>query len=130
MLIHFNQLPQSKLTDYQQFPLCCQLGFIPAIPEDAFDVALATVTDVAFLGFFLKRIYQELRRCAREIEISTPTEGPEFKTLFNDLLDTFVYRSVMIQKVIHMRIAKQKQGLEKLAKRCEAAAQRPDTGSV
>ena len=122
MLVCLNQLPASKLSDYQQFPLCCQLGFIPAIPEAAFDVATATVTDVAFLGFFPKRIYQELRRCAREIENSTPTEGPEFKTLFNELIDAFIRRSVMIQRVIHMLIAKQRQGLEKLAKRREAAA--------
>ena len=122
LLICLNQLPESKLSDYQQFPLCCQLGFIPVIPEEAFDVATATVTDVATQGFFPKRIYQELRRCTREIEISTPTEGPEFKTLFSELLDAFIRRSVMMQKVSLMVIAKQRQGLEKLAKRREAAA--------
>ena len=72
-LVCLKKLPPSKITDFQQFPLCSQLGFIPAIPEEDFDIATATVTDVGFLGFFPKRIYQELRRYTREIENSTPT---------------------------------------------------------
>ena len=73
LLICLKKLPPSKTKDYELFLLCCQLGFIPAIPEDDFDAALATVTDVGYLGFFPKRLSQELRRYAREVEASTPS---------------------------------------------------------
>ena len=121
-LVCLEKFPPSKTTDYEQFPLCCQLGFIPAIPEDDFDTALATVTDVGYLFFFPKRIYQELRRYAREVEASTPSASPEFQSLFDELIDTFVYRPITIQKVIHLLIANHKQGIEKLAKRRETRA--------
>mmetsp|Transcript_18768 Transcript_18768/g.26603 ORF Transcript_18768/g.26603 Transcript_18768/m.26603 type:complete len:667 (+) Transcript_18768:896-2896(+) len=123
LLVCLKQLPLTKTKDYEQFPLCCQFGFIPAIPEGVFDTALATVTDVGFLGFFPKRVYQELRRYAREIESSTPSESPEFTSLFDELIDAFIYRPATIQRAIHFLIAKHTNGIEKLAKRREAKAQ-------
>ena len=91
-----------------------------SIPEEDFDIATATITDVGFLGFFPKPIYQELRRHEREIEKADPAAGAEFQVLFNQLIAAFIYRPIMIQKVIHLLIAKYRQGIEKLAKRREA----------
>ena len=120
--ILLKKLPPSKLQEYDTFPLCSQLGFLHAIPEESFDVSLATVTDVSFLGFFPKRIQQELRRYYREIENITPTASGEFQALMDELIDAFVHRPITIQKVIHILIAQHKEGIDKLAKRREALA--------
>jgi hypothetical protein len=37
-LVCLKKMPPSRIIDFQQFPLCSQLGFIPAIPEDEFDI--------------------------------------------------------------------------------------------
>jgi hypothetical protein len=53
-LVLLCKLSPSKLEEYQKYPLSSQLGFIHAIPEDDFDIASATITNVGFLGFFPK----------------------------------------------------------------------------
>eukprot|EP00590_Aulacoseira_subarctica_P005385 CAMPEP_0172418598 /NCGR_PEP_ID=MMETSP1064-20121228/5061_1 /TAXON_ID=202472 /ORGANISM="Aulacoseira subarctica , Strain CCAP 1002/5" /LENGTH=302 /DNA_ID=CAMNT_0013157589 /DNA_START=1150 /DNA_END=2058 /DNA_ORIENTATION=+ len=52
------KIPASRIQDYVSYPLTSQLGFIPAIPEDKFDISQATITDVGFLGMFPKSIFQ------------------------------------------------------------------------
>ena len=122
LLILLKKLPPSKLQEYDNFPLCSQLGFLHAIPEESFNVSMATITDVSFIGFFPKRIHQELRRYYREIENITPTASGEFQALMDKLIDAFVHRPITIQKVIHILIAQHKEGIDKLAKRREALA--------
>jgi len=80
-------------------------------PEDKFDIAQATITDVGFLGFFPKTIFQELRTYARELEQLNVDSG-EFQALMNQLIIAFIYRPITIQKVIHILIAAYKQHLE------------------
>jgi hypothetical protein len=122
LLVLLQKLPEEKIDEFDRFPYASQLGFLQAIPECDFNIATATITDVGFLGLFPKKIFQELRRYAKKVEKDTPTASSEFQTLFDRLIDAFVLRPVTIQKIIHMLIAKHKEGIEKLAKRREAAA--------
>jgi len=125
LLVHLHKLPQSKLQEYDQFPLASQLGFIQAIPEADYNIASATITDVGFLGLFPIKIFQELRYYAKEIEHRTPAESTEFLRLFDQLICSFIYRPITIQKIIHFLISKHRSGIVKLAKRREAAASTP-----
>ena len=67
LLVFLQKLPKSKLQEYDQFLLASQLGFIHVMPESDYNIATATITEVAFLGLFPIKIFQELRRYAKEI---------------------------------------------------------------
>jgi len=105
LLVHLHKLPRSKLIEHDRFPLASQLGFIQAIPEADYDIASATITDVGFLGLFPIKIFQELRRYAKEVEHCTPAESTEFLHLFDQLICSFIYRPITIQKIIHFLIS-------------------------
>jgi len=49
-----NKLPADKIQEHDIFPMMYQLGFIHSIPEYDFDFASAPITDVGFLGIFLR----------------------------------------------------------------------------
>ncbi len=66
-MVLLHKISPSKLEEYDKYPLTSRLGFIHAIPEDEFDVALATITDEGLLGFSPKLIFQALQRHDTEI---------------------------------------------------------------
>lgn len=114
--IFLQWLPCSKINDFDNFPLSSQLGFIHAIPEQEFTIGKANITDVGFLGLFPKQIFQTLRTYAKEIEQSNE-DSTTFHVLQNWLISAFIYRPIMIQKMIHILLAAFKKYLEKLDKR-------------
>jgi hypothetical protein len=65
-----HKLPVEKVDEYDNFPLMAQLGFIHAIPEDGFDIASATITDISFFGVFPKEIFQAMCKYGYEYEKS------------------------------------------------------------
>jgi hypothetical protein len=105
--ILLNKMPAEKLHDYDRYPLAHRLGFIPLIVENEFDIASATILDVGFLGLFPKCILQCLYNYAREVAKTKHDKG-NFMPLVNDLITAFVFRPVVIQKVIQIMLSKQK----------------------
>lgn len=105
LLVLLHRLPPVKLEEYKIFPFMAQIGFIHAIPEDVYNIATATITDVSFMGLFPKLVYQALKH----YEKMHPTQADEYKHLMEDLISAFVYRPITIQKVIHILISR-KQG--------------------
>jgi hypothetical protein len=55
-----NRSPAEKLQDYNNYPLPYKLGFIHSIPEEDFDMATATITDVGFMGLFPKQLISKI----------------------------------------------------------------------
>jgi hypothetical protein len=104
-LLH--RITPEKLTEYQKYPLAHRIGSIHMIPESEFNINNVTILDVNFLGLFPKAILQQLYRYARQVE-STGHEKEEFLSLVNDLIHAFIYRPILIQKVIHIMLVKQK----------------------
>jgi len=102
-----NRICSSKICDYDSSPLAHRLGFIHSLPESDFDVASATITDVGFLGLFPKSLLQILYQYAREVDKSGHSKD-EFKTLVNKLVTAFMYRPIIIQKIIQMMLSKMK----------------------
>jgi hypothetical protein len=82
-------------------------GFIHSIPEDDFDVATATIIDVGFLGLLPKVILSTLYQYARDIKRTSDNSG-NFEKLIEKLNTAFIYRPILIQKVIQLLITKQK----------------------
>jgi hypothetical protein len=126
MDVLLNRLPSKKLIEYDKFPLSSRLGFMHAIPEKELDVAQATVTDVGFLGLFPKKILQELRNYAREIETENESND-DFIHLMNQLLHTFLYRPITIQKSIQILMAGFKAYLDELDEQRNPAADIAET---
>ena len=125
MDIQLNRLPPTKLTEYDTFPLASRMGFIHAIPEKDFDIAQATVTDVGFLGLFPKKILQELRAYARDIE-KAKESNDEFIHLMNQLLHTFLYRSITVQKTIQILMS----GFKDYLNRLDEQRSKTDSGTT
>jgi hypothetical protein len=103
-LLH--QLPVSLAQQYNKYPLAHRLGFIHCILEHQLDLALATITDVAFLGLFPKQLLQILHRYTYTIQ--SPSHKEQYQQLVYMLITSFVYRPIILQKVIHIMLAKQK----------------------
>ncbi len=49
-LVVLRKFDSNFLEEYERCPLAFQLGFIPAIPDDKFDIVTAMITDVGFLA--------------------------------------------------------------------------------
>jgi hypothetical protein len=96
-----------KAQNFQKFPLSYRAGFIHSIPEDDFDVATATIIDVSFLGLLPKIILSTLYQYARDIK-RTSGDSSVFEKLIDKLNTAFIYRPILIQKVIQLLITKQK----------------------
>ena len=120
MDIFLRKLPDTKLTEYDTFPLSSQIGFIHALPEQELVMSTATVTDVGFLGLFPKKVFQVLKAYAAELEQSYE-DVAAFLALQDRLFCAFIYRPIALQKVIHILIAAFKSYLDKLDKRREAS---------
>jgi hypothetical protein len=111
VLLH--KLPMEKLTEFDNFPLMSQLGFLHAIPEDQFDIASATIIDISFLGLFPKKIFQVLQNYGRSCNSSYQAT---FQTLINELITAFIYRPITIQKVIHILTTQKKTELDSVSR--------------
>jgi hypothetical protein len=107
-----NRLPTIKIDEFIRFPLSAQLGFIHAIPEQNYDIATATITDVGFMGLFPKTIFQVMRKYGREIERFNDAGSADFYKLVDDHIAAFVYRPITIQKIVHILLAQWKSSLE------------------
>jgi hypothetical protein len=53
---NFGTFTKASSYENNKYPLFAQLGFINAILEEEFDIAIATITDIGFLGFSPKLI--------------------------------------------------------------------------
>ena len=62
---------------------------------------------VGFPGLFPKSLLQILYQYAREVDKSGHSKD-EFKTLVNKLVTAFMYRPIIIQKIIQMMLSKMK----------------------
>jgi hypothetical protein len=100
-------LPPEKLEEYTTYPLMAQLGFIHAIPEEEFDISTATITDISFIGLFLKMVFQAMKNYERECPNRNFNSG-ECYSLMDALVKAFVYRTITIQKVVHILVSHQK----------------------
>jgi len=87
------------------------VGFIHLINENEFDIAAATIVDVGFLGLFPKAILQCIYKYANQME-KTKHDKEHYMSLVNDLITAFVYRRIVMQKVIHIMLSKQKSKIE------------------
>ena len=105
--ILLNRLPNERILDYQNYPLTCRLGFIQFLPEEDFKIDSATIIDVGFTGIFPKAIIHELHTYAREVK-HTSQDPNNFTSLINGLITAFIYRPIIMQKVIQLMIVKKK----------------------
>jgi len=86
-LVLLHKLDQIFLEEYDKCPLKLQLGFIPAISEEEFNIATVTIIDVGFLGFFPKKlIFQALRKYDSEIQRCSPVKKMDSSNLLMILL--------------------------------------------
>jgi hypothetical protein len=111
MLVLLKRLPGTKMNEFHNFPLSAQLGFIHAIPEEAFSIDTATIVDVGPLGYFPKKVFQAMQQYERELKRFNSANDTEFRKLMDDLIAAFLYRPITIQKVIHILIAWHKEVL-------------------
>jgi hypothetical protein len=93
ILLH--QVPAEKLIESKTYQLSFNLGFIHSLPEDDFDISLASITDVGYSGLFPKPLLQIMNRYAREIETSKQ-DASEFKILIDNLVTAFIYRPIIV----------------------------------
>jgi len=105
-------LPVTRIEEYNHFLYACRLGMIHFIPEDQFNIATATITDVGYLGLFPKGILQVLQRYTQDVKRSTPTKENQLNKLIEKLITAFIYRPITIQKTIQIMLAKKKKDLD------------------
>ena len=106
MAENLHQLPVNLAQQYNKYPLAHRLGFFHCIPEHQLDLTLATITDAAFLGLFPKQLLQILHRYTYSIQ--SPSHKEQYQQLVYMLITSFVYRPIVLQKVIHIMLTKQK----------------------
>ena len=106
--ILLNRLPASKIQDYRRFPLASKLGIIHHIPEESFSMATATIIDVRFMGLFPKALLRVLRTYSQNVRRTSPNKQQTFEALTNALISAFIYRTITMQQVIQIMLAKEK----------------------
>jgi len=111
LAVLLNKLPQSKLLDYDKYPLTFRIGFIHSIPEKDFDLTQATITDVGYLGLFPKAILQALGQYAKWVEQQQHNKA-DFLKIIDKLFTAFIYRLITIQKVIQILVTNEKNKLD------------------
>ena len=109
VLLH--KLPPIKAAEYEKYPLISRLGFIQFIPEESFDYATATITDIGFLGPIPKQILRELRRHSRELK-NLNQDFASFDQLIEKFICAFLYRPITVQKIINTLLAKYEDNLK------------------
>jgi hypothetical protein len=95
--VHLSRLPVEKIQDYNNYPLSYKLGFIHSIPEEAFNMVTATITDVGFMGLFSKQLLQIVAKYANDIKKSNQ-DNDKFISLIDNLVTAFIYRPITMQK--------------------------------
>jgi hypothetical protein len=110
--ILLNKIPAEQLYEYDKYPLAHRVGFIHLINENEFDIAAATIVDVGFLGLFPKAILQCLYKYANEME-KINQDKKQYMFLVNDIITAFIYRPIIMEKVIHIMLSKEKNVIEK-----------------
>jgi hypothetical protein len=118
-------LPHEKIQEYDYFPLAHRLGLIHSIPEEEFQMASATITDVSFPGLFPKGLKQIFNTYSHEIRRTSPEDENKIKTLIDKVITAFIYRPITLQKVIQVMLSKKKRDLEQ-----EDLTQENDTPST
>jgi hypothetical protein len=113
-------LPPARAKDHTNYPYASRLGLIHFIPEEDLDMATATITDVGCLGLFPKPILRELKRYARELK-NLNQDVDTFNALLEKLMNAFLYRPIIIQKIIHIMLARVKDSLESFEKQLATA---------
>jgi len=111
--VALHHLPAIKLREYQKYPLAHKVGFIHSLPEDKFDMANATITDVSFMGLFPKALLQILLQYANEIKWLNRDDN-KFRTLIDDLITAFIYRPITMQTIIQIMVVHKKNELQAL----------------
>ncbi len=102
-----------KLREYQKYPLAHKVGFIHSLPEDKFDMANATITDVSFMRLFPKALLQILLQYANKIKRFNRDDN-KFRALIDDLITAFIYRPITMQKIIQIMVVHKKNELQAL----------------
>jgi hypothetical protein len=120
-----NRISPHQLEEFNTYPLAHQLGFLHIIPERDFDINSATILDVNFLGLFPKCILQKLYHYARQVEAAND-DNEYFMKCVNDLITAYIYRPIVIQKIIHILLAKKKKDLKDAHTTQSLASQRND----
>jgi hypothetical protein len=111
--IFIGKLPEAKMQEFNLYPFAHRLGLIHSIPEDKFNVESATITEMGFIGLFPKAILDVLHHYTRDIrKTSSVKECNSFIKLIEHLLTAFIYRPVVMQKVIQLMLCKQKKQIE------------------
>jgi len=87
LAVLLNKLPATKLDEFIRFPLSSQLGFMHAIPEQDFNTATATVTDVGFIGLFPKCFFKQ---CANMVEKLKDLMTQEVQIFMISLLPLYI----------------------------------------
>jgi len=129
--IFLGNLPQDKIQEYRLYPLVHRLGILHSIPEQRFKCEHATIIDVGFLGLFPKAVLLVMHQYAKDIE-KTSHEGDntELLSLMHQLITAFVYRPIIIQRVIQLMITRKKQQIEQAWKEAHDAGANRGEGNT
>jgi len=111
LAVLLNMVPAKKLREYDKYPSAFQIGFVHSILKKEFDIASATITDIGFLGISPKALLQVLYRYANKIEKNNNGKN-EFVTLIEKLITAFMYRSITLQKTVHIFISSKKSEIQ------------------
>jgi hypothetical protein len=103
-LILIRKMEPTKLEEFDTFPLTSQLGIIHAIPEEDFDIARATISDLCFLGLFPKSLFQALCKYKLIIKKIDEYKSGKFRTHIDALTTAIIYHPITMQKVIQIML--------------------------
>jgi len=106
----------TKLEEFDTFPLTSQIGIIHAIPEEDFDIARATISDLCFFSLFPKNLFQALRKYVLMIKRFDEHKSGQFRTLIDALTTAIIYHPITMQKVIQIMLTQHKSTLESIEK--------------
>jgi hypothetical protein len=115
-----NALMPEKLQDFDTYPLSHRAGLMHCISEDELDLNSATIVDVNFMGLFPKSLLVVLRTYKHGLP---QDKQDDLDLLISRLLSTFIYRPILLQKIIHYLTSKMKLII------AEALKERDDTNA-
>jgi hypothetical protein len=106
----------TKLEEFDTFPLTSQIGIIHAIPEEDFDIARATISDLCFFSLFPKNLFQALRKYELMIKRFDEHKSGPFRSLIDALNTAIIYRPITMQKVIQIMLTQHRSTSESIEK--------------
>jgi len=99
-----------------------RLGILHSIPEQMFKCEHATIIDVGFSGLFPKAVLLVMHQYAKDIKkTSHEDDNTEFLSLMHQLIMAFMYRPIIIHRVIQLMITRKKQHIEQAWKEAHDA---------